>query len=355
VDTGQATAADIWKHLISPAAKTCPIVGLGWPPIRGLSDIQFGTSPPLFDARLCEEQSLLTPLCHGAFPAPCTNFTFGVPEPLLSSRSRHWDGIVVELRRARNLDAVLPCPNHIISVVLAGVVNLRLGRNGWTSHNTLRSGDVIITSAGGPTRWQHEEEAVGIVLQLAPTYVDKVAAEDCAVDVGLPKIQDNVGNRDRCIEEIAKRLLAGLESDRAASRLYIESLTRQLALHLLKHYCVPEVSCWHAPPRLSHRKLLHAIDLIETNLSQDLSHSQLAAAVAMSPSHFAHAFRQATGLPPHRYVLNRRIERAKSLLRHTDLPISEIALHVGCCSHSNFTALFHMATGVAPRDYRSNS
>jgi AraC family transcriptional regulator len=300
------------------------------------------------------DQAVLTAQCHGAFPVTCTNFTSGVPEPLLSSRSRHWDGIVVELRRARNLDAVLPCPDHTISVVLAGVMNLHLGRNGWTSHNTLRSGDVIITSGGGPTRCQHEEEAVGIVLQLAPTYVDKVAAEDCAVNVGLPKIQDNVGNRDRCIEDIAKRLLAGLESDRAASRPYIESLTRRLALHLLRHYSVPGMSVGKPPPKLSH-KLWHAIELIETNLSQDLTHSQLAAAVAMSPSHFAHAFRQATGLPPHRYVLNRRIERAKSLLRHTDLPISEIAQHVGCGSHSNFTALFHITTGVAPRHYRSNS
>jgi AraC family transcriptional regulator len=303
---------------------------------------------------LWEEQAMLTAHCHEAFPVTCTSFTSGVPEPLLSSRSRHWDGIVVELRRAGNLDVVLPCPDHTISVVLAGVVNLRLGRNGWTSHNTLRSGDVIIASAGGPIRWQHEEEAVGIVLQLAPSYVDKVAAEDCAVDVGLPEIQDSVGKRDRCIEEIAKGLLAGLESDRAASRPYIESLTRQLALHLLRHYCVPGMSVGKPPPKLS-QKLWHVIELIEANLSQDLTHSQLAAAVAMSPSHFAHVFRQATGLPPHRYVLNRRIERAKYLLRRTDLPITEIAQHVGCCNHSNFTAMFHMATGVAPRDYRSNS
>jgi AraC-like DNA-binding protein len=54
-------------------------------------------------------------------------------------------------------------------------------------------------------------------------------------------------------------------------------------------------------------------------------------------------------------VLNRRIEHAKALLRHTELPITEIAQHVGCYSHSNFTVLFHRATGVTPRLYRSHS
>ena len=277
-----------------------------------------------------------------------------VPEVLLSSRSRQWYGIVVELRRARNVDVVLPYPDHVISLILTGVVNLSHGRNGCTSHSTLRAGDVIITSAGKPKRWQHVEEAMSIVMQLAPTYLSKVAAEDCAVHGGLPQIQDNVGIRDVCIEDIARRLLSGLESDPAANRLYIESLTHRLSLHLLRHYSAPGIPVGKPPPKLSQRKLWHTIEFIEANLSQDLTHSQLAATVAMSPGHFAHAFRQATGLPPHRYVLNRRIEHAKTLLCHTDLPITEIAQRVGCCSHSNFTALFHKATGVAPSHYRSN-
>jgi AraC family transcriptional regulator len=289
------------------------------------------------------------------FPIAGSDSRTGVPKPLLSSRSRQWDGIVVELHRARNVDVLIPYPDHVIAVVVAGVPSLYLARDGSTSHATLRCGDVIITSAGGPTHWRHAEEAVGIILRLAPTYVDKVAVEDCAVYGQLPEIQDTVGKQDERIEEIAKQLLAGIEADPRASRLYIESLTHQLALHLLRHYSAPGLTVGKPSlNKLSQRKLGHAIEFIEANLSQDLTHSQLAAAAAMSPSHFAHAFRQATGLPPHRYVLNRRIEHAKTLLRHTEIPITEIAQHVGCCSHSNFTALFHKATGVAPSHYRRN-
>ena len=277
-----------------------------------------------------------------------------VPEPLLSSRSRQWNGIVVELRRARDVDLFIPYHDHVISVVLAGVVNLCQCRNGRTSLSTLCSGDVIITALGEPKRWQHVEEAVGIVLRLAPTYVERVAAEECTAHARPLEIQDNFGTRDGRIEEIARQLLTGLELE-CVSRLYVESLTRQLSLHLLRHYSAFGIAVEKLPATLAQHKLRRAIDYIEAYLHRDPTLSQIATALAMSPGHFAHAFRQTTGLPPHRYVLNRKIERAKALLRDSNLPINEIAQRVGCSSHSYFTVLFHRATGTTPHNYRSGS
>ena len=278
-----------------------------------------------------------------------------VLEPLLSSRSRRWNGIVVELRRARDVDVVVPYPDHVIAVVLAGIVNLRQCRNGRTTLSTLCSGDVIITTQGEPKRWQHVEEAVGIVLRLAPTYVERVAAEECTAHAKPLEIQDNFGTRDERIESIARQLLTGLESECAASRLYVESLTHQLSLHLLKHYSASGVTVDNPARTLSQYKLRRAIEYIEANLSEDLTLSQIATALAMSPGHFAHAFRQTMGLPPHQYVLNRKIARAKALLRDSNLPIIEIAQLVGCSSHSYFTVLFHRETGTTPHSYRSGS
>ena len=75
--------------------------------------------------------------------------------------------------------------------------------------------------------------------------------------------------------------------------------------------------------------------------------------MALSPGHFSHAFRQATGVAPHRYVLERRVERAKTLLRDSDMPIIEIAHLVGCSSHSHFSVLFNRITGMTPRQFRT--
>jgi AraC family transcriptional regulator len=64
-------------------------------------------------------------------------------------------------------------------------------------------------------------------------------------------------------------------------------------------------------------------------------------------------FRQTVGVPPQRYVRDRRVERAKSLLRHSDLPMTEIAQSVGCASCSHFSVLCHRTTGLTPRRYRA--
>ena len=82
---------------------------------------------------------------------------------------------------------------------------------------------------------------------------------------------------------------------------------------------------------------------------------EIAEVAHMSPHYFSRAFRNSTGLPPHRYVINRRIEKAKTLLSDNHLPLVEVGLSVGFQNQSHFTTLFHKRTGVTPKVYRSRS
>lgn len=96
-----------------------------------------------------------------------------------------------------------------------------------------------------------------------------------------------------------------------------------------------------------------ALAVIDAHLGERLTLQAIAGLLDMSPFHFAHAFKQGTGVAPHQYVIWRRIERGKDLLVATDLPIAEIALAVGCASQSHFSALFLRVTGFTPQAYRS--
>ena len=100
------------------------------------------------------------------------------------------------------------------------------------------------------------------------------------------------------------------------------------------------------------RRLLRAKDRMDSAPSEEWPVPRLARVSGVSEAHFARSFRDAFGVPPHRYLLTRRIERAKALLRDTDLPITEIAEQVGCASHSHLSVVFHRETGVTPRDFR---
>lgn len=276
-----------------------------------------------------------------------------MPRPLLSSRARGWNGIVVELQHFRRVDVVVEVPEHVLGLHIVGSVNLLQQRSGRTVTRLVRPGDVTITPAGAPKRFQHGGDIMVILVKLEPWFVQHVAGDECAIDPTRFEIQENPGATDPQIADIGQRLLAGLESEGLTSRLCIDSLATHLTLHLLEHYSTAIVPDERPAAKLSRHKLLRAIEYIEENLRDDLSLPEIAQVLAMSPGHFAHAFRETTGLPPHRYVLERRVERAKSLLRGTNLPIIEIAGRIGCASHSHFSVMFHRMTGQAPRDYRN--
>ena len=103
------------------------------------------------------------------------------------------------------------------------------------------------------------------------------------------------------------------------------------------------------------RRLLRAKDRMDAFPDQVWPVERLAEVSAVSPAHFARSFKQAFGLPPHRYLLTRRIERAASLLRDTDAPVIEIALQTGWTSIGTFGRIFRDITGESPGECRQRA
>ena len=274
------------------------------------------------------------------------------PGLLLSSRSRGWPEIVVELHRFCDVDVVVPVREHLIGVHVAGAVNLLQSRSGRTSVRHVRAGDSTLTPAGEPKRFQHAGECVVVLLRLAPAFVQHVAGDEYALDPNRFELRENLGTPDGELVAIGKQLLASLETEGTTPRMQVETGAWRLAIHLLRHYGGTPLPEGRPASRLPPRKLRQVLDYIDSNLRDEMTLADLARIVAISPGHFAHLFRQTTGLPPHRFILERRMERAKLLLRDTDLPITEIAEQVGCGSHSHLSVMFHREIGVTPRDYR---
>jgi AraC family transcriptional regulator len=276
-----------------------------------------------------------------------------VPDPLLSSRGRGWDGITVELHSFQELDSVVQPPDHVIAVQLAGRAALQRTRDGRTKSRTMNVGDVSITPIGGPIRWRQSGHSLVVLLRLAAEYVRRVAGDECALEPDRFEIQSVFATRDARLEDLGRRLLAGLEFEGADSHLYVDTLACELTIRLLGDYTTVTAGAAWPRARLSPHKLRRAVEFIDENLRHHLTLIAIADEVALSPGHFAHAFRQATGVTPHRYVLERRVERAKTLLRESDTPITQIADQVGCSSHSHFSVLFHRITGLTPRQFRA--
>ncbi|RZI30463.1 helix-turn-helix domain-containing protein [Pseudomonas orientalis] len=132
-------------------------------------------------------------------------------------------------------------------------------------------------------------------------------------------------------------------------------LTSSLAHEMLNHTLLSQVGArdgLRVKGGLAAHQRRRLVEYIDQHLQDAISLGQLAGLCALSEYHFARMFRQSFGLPPHQYLLARRLARAKSLLRGSALAVGEIALMCGFSSASHFNQRFRQAMGAAPGDYR---
>lgn len=104
---------------------------------------------------------------------------------------------------------------------------------------------------------------------------------------------------------------------------------------------------------LSRGRLMRVRDYIEIHLDDRLTLTDLAGVACLSTYHFSRSFKLAVGVGPQRYVMQRRVERAKILMRRTRQPLASIALEVGFTDQSHLTQVFHRATGMTPGRFRA--
>jgi AraC family transcriptional regulator len=275
------------------------------------------------------------------------------PEHIVQSSSgKGWNGLdVAEVIHPLDDFALPAIPRHVLVINLGSPSEIQEHLVGRQGH--LETGNLVILPAGAPTRWhlEREGEVRHLHLYLSPTLIQKIAAS-ANINPESVEIIDVLGVPDPQVATIALSLLWELRSDGLGGKLYVESLATILGIHLLRHYSSvkhPSLSRPVGLPRAMHRQV---VTYIEDHLASDLSLSDIAAVVHLSPYHFARTFKEAVGVSPHQYVIGRRVERAKLLLSTTNWPLTVIAHTVGFAHESHLALHFKRLTGLTPSSYR---
>ena len=270
--------------------------------------------------------------------------------PVSSSDQQRWKGFSVRHYRSPAFEVPEhPMTVHRVQIQLGRPVQLEAIQEGRLLKGRFFEGDLIYTppKVRYGAQWKDEREILVILLE--PSFVDQAAREFIAPDQidAVPQFRF----RDPLIEGVGRALCTELKSE-SPDRLYAESLSNVLAIHLLKRYSASGQTIRYTSSQLPKHILRRAIEFINDSLDRNITLAEIGSKVEMSPFHFARLFKQSTGLAPHRYVLERRIDRAKTLLLDTSLPLAEIAYRLGFASQSHFTALFRRFTSTTPKAYR---
>jgi AraC family transcriptional regulator len=196
-------------------------------------------------------------------------------------------------------------------------------------------------------------------VQILHLYVPGIAFLRLMDDYNLPalsgqSIRYSSGVQDEVINQIGLSVLSEMMSPTAAGRMLVETSSLLLAARLAHSHLETEfirlpVRSRH---RLDDRRLRRVLAYIEEHVVEDITVADLANVACLSIWHFTHAFAATMGVPPHRYVSQRRLERAKAMIASRRASLAEIAIACQFSSQSSFTRAFRRATGITPAEYR---
>ncbi|MEM7556923.1 MAG: AraC family transcriptional regulator [Cyanobacteria bacterium P01_A01_bin.84] len=215
-------------------------------------------------------------------------------------------------------------------------------------------GGLTFVPAHQKVGWFWDREVELFKIHLSPLLLERVARESGEFDSGSIELRDRFTIRDPFLEQLTMVLRAEIQRGKAVNHLYLESLQNVLAVHLLRHHCAIKISNLSTPKKLTQYQLKQILNYIQDNLGNEIELAQLAKVVRISPHHFGKLFKKNMGIPPYRYVLQCRIDRAKTLLAEKRLSIAAIANQLGFYDQSHFNHVFHRYTTLTPRQYQKS-
>ena len=272
--------------------------------------------------------------------------------PVLSSGSLGWNGLIAERFRHSPAEHHFPAlPENTVSLYLGQPVrSVRWSGDGI--HEGLTSeGDVTVKASGQTVGWHFDKDVDLLVMRFAPIFLLHVAEENW-LNPDTVELRPSLDGRDDAVKHIGLAMLAELEAGGAGGRVYGDALATALATHLLRNHGTFPQAVADVRGGLPRSALRRVTDFVSDNLSEDLGLSEMAGVANLSPYHFSRQFKRSTGLPPHQYVIQRRVGRARELLSATDLSVGDVASVVGFAHQSHLAYHTRRHFGVTPTSLR---
>jgi AraC-like DNA-binding protein len=187
-------------------------------------------------------------------------------------------------------------------------------------------------------------------------YISQITLDEMANEAGIRRVKGlyapNFGGRDLVMFGLAQALAGAMEEPGDGTAMFSDCIALAFFAHIVRAYGSVPAGGRNARGGLASWQLQRARDFINANLAGDPSVSEVAKVCGLSTNYFVRAFKQATGVPPYRWLTKQRIERAKELLQDPGRELADIAQLCGFVDQSHFTRVFSRSEGYSPGRWR---
>ncbi len=272
----------------------------------------------------------------------------GVPG-LNAEKTRSWGLISSDIISRSAGEVTWQSDQHRVAVALTAMEGTASIGGGPKETMRFSPGELSFTPRGVSTRIMMPAARLMQIVQNPDTYdtiiSDIVRGGTVDFEMRYP-IDDPLASQ--MVSTIAHEMENGF-----LDRILVDALNTALAARIVRLFVDPSKIALEPSNGLSRERLQRVCDYIEAHLDDPLTLADLAGVACLSRYHFSRSFKQAAGVGPQRYVMQRRIERAKTLMRRTNQPLALIAQEVGLADQSHLTSLFRREMGVTPGRYRA--
>jgi AraC family transcriptional regulator len=260
------------------------------------------------------------------------------------------NGVITFWRHDPLHDVVKPMADHVIMAFPAEPVRFERRDGKAQVKGMTRPGTVTLIPAGSTSRWDIYQPLSVLQLYLPQTTLNHVAQE---ADTTAPgDLVERTAHPDSITSRLLLSAADALEGSAALDALFRHQLTDLLATRLLSAYAGSPATFRPAIGGLSPKVLGRAIERLRSDSDADVSLAALAADAGLSRFHFCRAFKESTGLSPHAWLRQYRLEQAMNMLRDSNVSIVSVAAELGYSSQTAFAAAFRKLTGESPSDWR---
>ncbi|MFD1253421.1 HTH-type transcriptional activator Btr [Devosia equisanguinis] len=272
-----------------------------------------------------------------------------------NSDGRDWTSMFASVQRETPFQGVFQSSrDHLLVLHRDGPVQVESLCDRRIGKRVVPAGGIHIISPGVDFGINLTGSIETVHVYVRRAIIEEVALEMVDGDPAKLEIPSSIVETDKALHALIDASAYAVEDESIGSSMFTDYLSRTIAAQLIRGYSKAKLKgggrvsgAASLSPTLS-----DAVDYMTANIDEAINLADIAQATNRSPSHIARIFRTELGMPPHRYLINLRVDKARRLLEKTSMSIAEIAYECGFAHQEHLTRLFRRHCGTTPAAYR---